>query len=244
MLAHTPDRFNTHPAFADAARTLRGTRRYAADRSPRPANLPLALVVAGHLGIFLLLMSQPGRQMMRESSAIFVTLLQDRTTAASKRNALPAAEPLRQKPLAIAPPSPDLALLPVVISTIGEPASAPTAASSQNSAEASARAPLPAPAQSATPPRFDADYLNNPAPVYPPLSRRMGEEGRVLLRVQVDATGNATALEIRDSSGSQRLDNAAIEAVRRWKFVAAKLGEQNLSAWVLVPINFSLRNGG
>lgn len=235
---------NRYPAFTLPRFTHGSVHRYSEDRSRRPANLPLALVVAGHLGLFLLLMSQPGRQIMRESSAIFVTLLQDRATAATKRNALPAPAPLSQKPLAVVQPHADLALLPVVISTNAGPASAPAAASTQNSAEAAAQVNVSATAQSASPPRFDADYLNNPAPVYPPLSRRSGEEGRVLLRVQVDASGNAIALEIRDSSGSQRLDNAAIEAVRRWKFVAAKMGELNVAAWVLVPIKFSLRNGG
>ena len=100
---------------------------------------------------------------------------------------------------------------------------------------------MPIPSVAVVSPRFDADYLDNPAPAYPVLSRRLGEDGKVVLRVFVDASGVANQLEISTSSGSQRLDTAAIEAVRRWKFIPAKQGDKFVSAWVLVPINFSLR---
>jgi periplasmic protein TonB len=91
------------------------------------------------------------------------------------------------------------------------------------------------------PPRFDADYLDNPAPNYPALSRRSGEQGKVLLRVFVEPGGNAGQVLVAASSGFERLDSAAIDAVRRWKFVPAKQGENVIAAWVVVPINFSLK---
>lgn len=93
-----------------------------------------------------------------------------------------------------------------------------------------------------TEPRFDAAYLNNPAPRYPPLSRRLGEQGRVLIRVYVDPNGTPTQVELRQSSGSQRLDTAAETAVRRWRFIPARRGSDAVGAWVLVPISFNLRN--
>lgn len=90
-------------------------------------------------------------------------------------------------------------------------------------------------------PRFDADYLDNPKPVYPPLSRRMGEEGRVVLRVQVGANGLPTEVAVQATSGSGRLDRAALDAVRRWTFVPARRGDEAVAASVLVPIAFSLK---
>ena len=90
------------------------------------------------------------------------------------------------------------------------------------------------------PPKFGVAYLNNPAPDYPKLSRRMGEEGRVLLRVLVSESGAATEVNLEKSSGSERLDQAAIEAVRNWRFIPAKKNNQALSATVLVPVKFSL----
>ena len=88
--------------------------------------------------------------------------------------------------------------------------------------------------------RFDADYLLNPAPPYPPMSRRMGEEGRVILRVRVSAAGKAEQVDIRTSSGSARLDESARKTVRAWRFVPAKRGGIPVDSWVLVPIHFRL----
>ncbi len=89
-------------------------------------------------------------------------------------------------------------------------------------------------------PRFDVDYLNNPAPAYPPLARRLREQGTVMLRVHVDADGRATEVEIKTSSGFPRLDQAALQTVRQWRFVPGRLGGKAVAAWVLVPVAFSL----
>ncbi len=104
-------------------------------------------------------------------------------------------------------------------------------------------APAPAPAPEAvTQARFDADYLKNPAPPYPPLSRRLGEEGKVLLRVLVSPAGAAESVEIKTSSGSARLDEAAAGTVRLWRFVPARRGEIAVQSWVLVPVLFKLEH--
>jgi protein TonB len=88
--------------------------------------------------------------------------------------------------------------------------------------------------------RFDADYLDNPKPVYPHASRRLGEQGKVLLRVYVSAMGLAEKIEIKIGSGFARLDQSAHDAVSRWRFVPARRGEQAVAAWVQVPITFQL----
>ena len=90
------------------------------------------------------------------------------------------------------------------------------------------------------PPSFNANYLDNPPPAYPILSRRVGQQGKVLLRVFVNAGGTADKVEIRSSSGFDRLDEAALDAVRRWRFVPARQGDKPIAAWVLVPITFTL----
>ena len=89
--------------------------------------------------------------------------------------------------------------------------------------------------------RFDAAYLNNPAPAYPMLSRRLREEGEVMLRVLVAADGQPKRIEERTGSGSERLDRAAEDAVARWRFVPARRGDTAVEAWVLVPIVFKLK---
>lgn len=101
-------------------------------------------------------------------------------------------------------------------------------------------APAMAPVPALIPPRFDAAYLRNPAPIYPALSRRLGEQGKVFLRVFVGADGSPQQVEIRTSSGSARLDRAAKEAVGQWRFVPARQGAQAVGGWVIVPISFVL----
>lgn len=92
-----------------------------------------------------------------------------------------------------------------------------------------------------TQPRFDADYLNNPKPAYPSMSKRLGEEGQVLLRVLVGQEGGAEQIEVLRSSGFTRLDDAARVAVSKWRFVPAKVGGNATQAWVQVPVTFELR---
>jgi protein TonB len=108
-------------------------------------------------------------------------------------------------------------------------------------------APAPAPPAPAAPPavtaaRFDADYLSNPKPVYPVASRRLGEEGKVVLRVHVSAEGTARAVEVKHSCGFSRLDEAAKAAVEQWRFVPARRGADAIDSWVSVPIVFSLQS--
>lgn len=77
-------------------------------------------------------------------------------------------------------------------------------------------------------------------PVYPPSSRRAGEEGTVKLRLQVDERGQPRDIQVAQSSGFERLDQAAIEAVRKWRFIAANSGSQAIAAWTQVSITFRL----
>ncbi len=115
------------------------------------------------------------------------------------------------------------------------PAPQPTTAPAETAKDS---APTPEPVVL---PRFDAAYLNNPAPEYPMVSRQLNEQGEVLLRVYVTEQGKAAQVEIKHSSGFPRLDNSAQRTVRRWHFVAAKQGEQAIASWVVVPILFDLR---
>ncbi|WP_143896499.1 energy transducer TonB, partial [Tepidimonas sediminis] len=115
-------------------------------------------------------------------------------------------------------------------------AAAPVAAPA---APAVAAAP-PAPPPKIELPSASAAYLNNPPPAYPALSRRLGEQGRVVLRVRIEPDGTASAAEIRTSSGYERLDKAALEAVLRWRYVPGKRDGVPEAMWFLVPIQFVL----
>lgn len=101
--------------------------------------------------------------------------------------------------------------------------------------------PQPEPAAAVTPPRHDAAYLNNPAPVYPLMSRRLGESGTVGMRVLVGANGRPQEIQVQKSSGYVRLDEAARSAVRKWSFVPSQRGDEKLAGWVNFPIVFNLK---
>lgn len=103
-----------------------------------------------------------------------------------------------------------------------------------------------APAQEApapvTPPRTDASHLNNPAPQYPALSRRLGEQGRVMLDVYILPDGSVGEVKLNRTSGFPRLDSAALQAVKSWRYVPAKRGDKPIPYWYVQPVSFVLNN--
>jgi len=145
----------------------------------------------------------------------------------------------RPKPAAAqrgAPPVP-----PPVLTAAGTAATvSPFAVAPQPEPRPAESHPAPPAALPVVAARFDADYLQNPKPVYPPVSRRLGEEGKVVLRVRVGAQGASLAVEVRQSSGHPRLDEAARAAVEKWRFVPARQGGEAVEATVLVPLHFTL----
>ena len=98
--------------------------------------------------------------------------------------------------------------------------------------------PVPEPEPEPVVEILSSGYLYRPAPDYPPISRRMGEQGRVLLRVLLSEKGDAASVQLETSSGFARLDKAAIKAVKEWRFVPVK----RKNAYVLVPVNFTIEN--
>ena len=89
-------------------------------------------------------------------------------------------------------------------------------------------------------PDYVARYLHNPPPQYPWQARRMGIEGRVVLHVEILQSGGAGRIEIRQSSGHDMLDQAAITAVTGWRFAPARISGAPITAWADVPISFRL----
>lgn len=126
---------------------------------------------------------------------------------------------------------------------VAKPASdrpAPPASETHGLPEPRAEATRPADAPVITPPTFNATYLRNPAPRYPLIARRNGEQGTVTLRVLVTREGVPASVSVERTSGSGHLDSAALETVKTWRFVPARQGKQPIEAWVLVPIVFRL----
>jgi protein TonB len=89
---------------------------------------------------------------------------------------------------------------------------------------------------------FNANYGSNPKPKYPGVAMSRGWEGTVRLLVKVSVEGDSEEVTVQRSSGYDVLDEAAIEAVEKWKFIPAKRGDTPVSSSVVVPINFVLNN--
>lgn len=90
-------------------------------------------------------------------------------------------------------------------------------------------------------PSSDADYLNNPKPPYPLLSKRMGEQGRVVVRTLIGTDGQAQEVQLAQSSGFERLDQAALTAARQWRYVPGKRDGVPQAMWFNVPFTFQLQ---
>lgn len=98
----------------------------------------------------------------------------------------------------------------------------------------------PAPAPRVEPPSSDADYLQNTKPPYPPLSKRLGEQGKVVVRALIGLDGTAQQAQIKQSSGFDRLDQSALATVQRWRYVPGKRAGIAEAMWFNVPITFVL----
>jgi protein TonB len=79
-----------------------------------------------------------------------------------------------------------------------------------------------------------------PSPPTPSLSKRLGEQGKVIIRVLIGVDGLAQKTEIRQSSGFDRLDQAALTTVQRWRYVPGKRNGVAEAMWFNVPVNFVL----
>lgn len=214
----------------------------------------LALIVALHGGLIGVVWFTPTHAVPDSQPVLMAALI----PASPPPEISPPKPPEPPKPLPVKPkpvvkkaPPPVLtaAPAPAVETTVTapEPVPVPVEPAPPEPQPPVAAAVEPAPAAVAAPPpvippRFDADYLDNPAPPYPPLSRRLREQGTVLLRVYVENTGLPGAVELKQSSGHTRLDDVALNTVKRWRFVPARQNDTAVAGWVVVPITFNLRS--
>ncbi|MFP5394106.1 MAG: energy transducer TonB [Gammaproteobacteria bacterium] len=160
----------------------------------------------------------------------------------------PPPEPPKPRPQVLKTPTPakPQPILPVVREPVSDgPADADTVQV--------ATQPQPAPVQEAPPapppppkpepvsePRGYAGYLKNPAPEYPIQAQERGQQGRVILKVHVLASGKPDSVTVEKSTGFKILDDAAVKAVQSWSFDPAKRGSTPIDGWVKVPLSFAL----
>lgn len=189
-----------------------------------------------------------------EAPPVLVEFMQTQPTP--KTNEQPVAKPIpvppRPQPVAAPTPSPQPQPSPSKVSAPTEVAQAapvaPVSAPTTPTPPAPPAPPAPAPAPVVTAPSktevsIPASYsASNQKPIYPNMSKRLGEQGTVVLRVLVKADGSAGEVEVKSSSSYPRLDQAAVEAVKTWRFNSAKIDGKAIDEWYQVPIPFKLQS--
>lgn len=228
---------------------------------------PLVLIVLLHFGFFLALqsgLSHQATQAQAEPREIAASFIAPAPEPQAKPSPAPQPAPsvkkqtkqaARQKHSGSHPVThPAPADRPAPFETPQAPASAaaepsapaPAATQSVEPAASSAPAPVPQAAAAAVPKTAPktisgVEYIQPPQPEYPPLSRRMREEGKVLLRILVNEKGRPERVEIHKPSGFARLDEAARQAAMRALFKPHLENGRPVAVFALVPINFSLQ---
>lgn len=204
------------------------------DLPKRDRSFVVALVVLAHVLLFLLYTSSPSqpKSVPREMSVSIAMPSPPQTAPVEPKPVVKQVV----KPKPVQPqPEPQVAAPDVPVE-----AAAPSPPVESASAQPENTSPS-LPSLPDREPDYHASYLNNPLPAYPMVARRMGWQGKVVLNVEVLESGLPGQIKLHQSSGRDVLDNAAIQAVRGWKFVPARQNGQMVAKWFLVPIPFILK---
>ncbi len=202
---------------------------------------PMAAIVVGHAVVFYLAYSG----MLRTVTHAILPQVVNVTFVAApeplKAPPPPKVVPLVQPKQTFVPPLPQVNIVqtePTI--TLPPPQPRPSEAAPAVAAPAAAVAP-PAPPQPSAPKTVSGvEYVRAPQPVYPSISRRMGETGTVMLRVLIGEKGTAEQVTIQKSSGSSNLDEAGRQAVLRALYKPHVEDGKAIPVYALVPINFQL----
>lgn len=205
---------------------------------------PLATVVAVHAALFYFAYS--GMMSRMVDAAMPQAVLVNFIAPPPPPKAPPAAPkvvPLVQLPPPVLPtvpvPEVKIAAVPNVVTVTQT--SVPAEPRPVQVATVSIAAPA-APAAASGPKTITSgvEYIQAPQPVYPQMSKRMGEQGRVMLRILVNEKGMPDQVLVHTSSGSPRLDEAGRQAALRAQFKPHMEGGHAVAVYVIVPLNFQL----
>lgn len=194
-------------------------------------------------GVWALLQVESARLAVAEAAPLFVQWV-------APPAPLAPATPPPPKAIKPPPPAPIIASKPVRVAEAAQFVVPPPPQDPPAPQVFAAAEPAPAPVATSTPPAPSpkmvpataVEYLDPPAVRYPPLARRLGESGRVVLRVLIAADGRPGQVELARSSGHERLDEAALGAMRAARFKPYTENGVAQAVWTLAPIAFNLEN--
>jgi protein TonB len=184
--------------------------------------------------------------LLRRAVEVFIPaeIISEFVEPAATQTVKPVPAPAPRPPAKMTPP-PETRVATPEPAVIPEPVPAPNApvvvaAPPPVATQAAPTAPAAVTSHRVELPSSDAQYLQNPKPSYPAISKRLGEQGKVMVRVLIGVDGRAQKAEVAQSSGYERLDQAALNTVLAWRYVPGKRGGVPEAMWFNVPINFIL----
>jgi protein TonB len=216
--------------------------------------LALLLVLAVHGAVLYGLSSIRVTPQPSEAVTLFVTLIspsQPKPSSApppqapvQPKQARPPKPVEREAPRPVEPPHYHLATEAPVVSPAEATELRPPPEPAIDAPESGASDAQSSPSQADGPVSLTSDLalvcpVRTPPP-YPSVSRRLGENGKVVLQVELDETGRVTAAKVITSSGHPRLDAAALAAVKSWRCQPAQREGQAVRAVALQPFEFTL----
>ncbi|MDQ1829867.1 energy transducer TonB [Massilia scottii] len=204
---------------------------------------PIAAVVAIHAVLFYLISSGLLHRMVDVAipRAVMVTFV---APPPPPKPAAPAAPKtvsiakVRPPPQVIVPPTPVVQV--AVQNTITASPPAAPAVSEAPAAPVAVAAPPAPPAPGPKTITSGVEYIQPPQPVYPTMSKRMGEQGKVVLLILVNEKGMPDQVKVQSSSGSSRLDEAGRQAALRAVFKPHVEDGRPVPVYVIVPLTFQL----
>jgi protein TonB len=228
--------FSSGPDLGDARATMEKLRAKFG---------PLATVIAVHAALFYFAYSGMMSRMVDAAlpQAVLVSFVAPPPPPKAPPPAAPKVVPLVQLPPPVLPsvPVPVVQIAPqpnvVTVTQTSVPAEPrPVQVATVSVATA------PTPAVTSTPKTITSgvEYIQAPQPVYPLMSKRMGEQGRVMLRILVNEKGMPDQVQVHTSSGSARLDEAGRQAALRAQFKPHMEDGHAVAVYVIVPLNFQL----
>jgi periplasmic protein TonB len=179
------------------------------------------------------------------AKTVFVSLLRDPPKPEPLKPEPPKLEHQPMKPEKPIPPPPQDLVMPAPVVLPTEPPPTPPVAQPVIEAPVDLAPPAPPPAKPVGPVALSGELAivcpQRTPPPYPAISRRLGEEGKVFLRVELDETGKVDRVAIQTSSGHARLDDAALSAVRHWRCNPARRDGVAVRGVAIQPFNFVLQ---
>ena len=203
---------------------------------------PFAGVVLLHVGMFYALYSGLLHRVVEVAlpAAVYVKFVTPATPAAPPPPSLPKTVSLAPPPVVV-PVVPVVVTMPQAVAAPSAPApAAPVATPPVQNVVAAAAAPKPEPVADPKTLTTGVEYIFAPQPQYPSMSKRMGEQGKVVFRILVNEKGKPDQIIVQTSSGFARLDEAGRQAALKTIFKPHVEDGRAVAVYVLLPYSFSL----